>query len=245
MRPIFIFLAALSFGFTTLAPLRGETQDQDSLNPSSLPADSASQAAVPEHLVIDGHEVGHRVESRDGEICVTCGKPITKDDVTYMVDGQRVPVHKGACVGALAAKPAEWLNKLKPRGAFLDAGAATLGLSSGWLFFGSYILLGLIFGALAAHRAFGVGRDPLAWLAAGFVTNVIGYTILLSLPRQEVHALAGVPTGLGKVASTYSPEACPACGAENHPSARICSGCGGALAPRVVSDVQRAGLSAR
>ena len=245
MRPIFVFLAVLSFSITTLGPLRGETQGQESHIPAALPADSAGQAAVPEHLVIDGHEVGQRVESRDGETCITCGKPITKDDVTYMVDGQRVPVHKGACVGALAAKPGEWLSKLRPRGAFLDAGAATLGLSSGWLFFGAYILLGLIFGALAAHRAFSVGRDPLAWLVVGFITNLLGYAVLLSLPRQEVHALAGVPAGLGKVAATYSPEACPACGAENHPSALVCSGCGGALAPRVVSDVQRAKLGAR
>ena len=240
MRPIFVCLAIFSIIFAAVKPLRGETQDQESLIPS---ADSASQAAVPDRLVIDGREVGHRVESRDGENCATCGKPVTKHDVTYMVEGQRVAVHKGLCLGALSAKPVEWLSKLKPRGALIDATAAQVGLSSGWLFFGIYILLGLIFGALAAHRAFSVGRDPLTWLAVGFVTNVIGYAVLLALPRREVRALAGVPAGLGKVASTYSPEACPACGAENHPSAHVCSGCGATLKPRIVSEVQRAGLA--
>jgi hypothetical protein len=192
--------------------------------------------------MVNGRAVGHRVVSREGEICLTCGKPISKDDVTYMVDGQRVAVHKGACLGALAAKPGQWLSNLKPRGAFLDASAAELGLSAGWLLLGSYVLVGLFFGSLAAHRAFSVGRDPLLWLAVGFVTNVFGYAVLLALPRQELHAVAGVPAGLGKVAATYAPEACPACGAENHPSARVCSGCGAALKPHVVSEVQRAGL---
>jgi hypothetical protein len=240
-------LAIFSISFATLGALRGETQnqDQDSLVPLVLPADATVQTGVPEHLMIDGREVGHRVESRDGEDCVTCGKPIKKDGVTYMVEGQRVPVHKGPCLGALAAKPVEWLRELKPHGAFLDATAAKVGLSTGWMIFGSYILLGLIFSALAAHRSFSVGRDPLVWLAVGFVTNVIGYAVLLVLPRQEVHALAGVPSGLGKVAATYSPEVCPSCGAENHPSARACSGCGGTLAPRVVSEAQSAGFSAR
>jgi hypothetical protein len=227
--------------FAIVPPLCGYAQQTAQSPISKGPADASG---VPDQLTVNGRAVGHRVESRDGEICLTCGKPITKDDVTYMVDGQRVAVHKGACLDALAAKPAEWLSKLKPRGAFLDASAAELGLSAGWLLLGSYILVGLLFGALAAHRAFSVGRDPLLWLAVGFVTSVIGYAVLLALPRQELHAVAGVPAGLAKVAATYAPEACPACGAENHPSARVCSGCGGALSPRIVSEAQRAGLSA-
>ncbi len=239
-----VWLAILAVGLAAIWPLLGWPQESDR-PPADSSAQSFDESAVPEHLTVDGRAVGHRVESRDGVICLTCGKPITKNDVTYVVDGQRVAVHKGVCVGALAAKPVEWLSKLKPRGAFLDANAAKLGLSTGWLLFGLYMLLGLIFGALAAHRAFSVGRDPLLWLAVGLAANVVGFAVLLALPRREVHALAGVPAGLAKVAATYAPEACPACGAENHPSARVCSGCGGALAPRVVSDVERAGLGAR
>lgn len=246
MNRLGILLAVIGISCVTPPPLRSEQQtDPSSSAPSATSQDSADPAVVPEHLTVEGKAVGHRVAARDGEICLTCGKAITKDDVTYTVDGQRVPVHKGKCVGALAAKPVEWLSKLKPRGAFLDAGAATLGLSSGWLVLGLYVLTGLIFSALAAHRAFSVGRDPLLWLVVGFLTNIAGFAVLLMLPRQEVHALAGVPAGLGKVAATYSPEACPACGAENHPSARVCSGCGGALTPRIVSEAQRAGLASR
>jgi hypothetical protein len=202
-----------------------------------------SAEAVPEKLSVDGHEVGHRVEPRAGEICLVCGKPITKDDVTYMADGQRLPAHRNVCVGALAAKPAAWLSKLKPRGAFLDASAAQLGLSPLWLVLGTYVLVGLIFSALAAHRAFSVGRDPMKWLVIGFLSNFAGYVVLLALPRMQIAAPAGVPAGLAKVAATLSPEACPRCGAENHPSARQCSGCGAALTPRITSEVQRAGLA--
>ena len=245
MNRLCMLLAVVGISCATLPAVQSEPRriNPGSTAPSADAQDSADQAVVPDQLMVDGHAVGHRVESRDGEVCLTCGKPITKDEVTYMVDGQRVSVHKGACVGALAAKPVEWLSKLKPRGAFLDAGAATLGLSAGWLVIGSYVLIGLIFSALAAHRAFSVGRDPLLWLVVGFLTNIAGFAVLLILPRQELHALSGVPGGVGKVASTYSPEACPTCGAENHPSARNCSGCGGALIPRLVSEAQRAGLS--
>ncbi len=212
--------------------------------PSKAATSSHQESVVPEHLIVDGRAVGQRVESREGEICLTCGKPISGQDVTYLVDGQRVAVHAEPCLGILAAAPAKWLAKLKPRGAFLDASAAKIGLSSNWLYFGSYILIGLIFGALAAHRAFHVGRNPLAWLGIGLAVNLPGFIILLALPKQQVHALAGVPAGLAKIALTYSPEACPACGAENHPSARRCSGCGSNLTPRVVSEVQKAGLRA-
>lgn len=211
MKHICAFLALMGIGFAASNPLLGQTQQTEPSSSSTAitsPA-PADPALISEYLSVNGQVVGHRVESRDGEICLTCGKPITKDDVTYAVDGQRVPVHKGKCVGALAAKPVEWLSKLKPRGAFLDARAAKLGLSAGWLVLGSYILLGLIFGALAAHRAFSVGRDPLLWLVVGFLTNITGLAVLLALPRREVHALGGVPAGLAKVAATYAPEVLP------------------------------------
>lgn len=242
-RKLCVWLAVAGMAFAIhIGPCRALQQATQTRATAESTSRLGDQAVVPDPLTVNGRAVGHRVESRDGEICVICGKPISKDDVTYMVDGQRVPVHKGACLGALAARPVEWLSKLKPRGAFLDASAAQLGLSAGWLLLGLFVLAGLLFGALAAHRAFSVGRDPLLWLAVGFVTNVFGYAVLIALPRQELHAVAGVPAGLGKVAATYAPVACPACGAENHPSARVCSGCGGALTPRIVSEAQKARL---
>ena len=242
-RPWFAMTCLGVFLMQTAPGEQPEAAD-DSALPSKAVTSPNRESVAPEHLVVDGRSVGQRVQSREGEICLPCGKPISRQDVTYLVDGQRVAVHTGPCLGILAAAPAKWLAKLKPRGAFLDASAAKLGLSTGWLFFGSYVLLGLTFGALAAHRALHVGRDPLTWLGIGLVANLPGFLGLLALPKQEVHALAGMPTGLAKIASTYSPEACPACGTTNHPSARQCSACGGTLQPRFVSEVQRVGLRA-
>jgi ribosomal protein L40E len=218
--------------------------DEPPALPSVAAATLPEDQDAPDHLTVDGRAVGQRVDPHEGEICLTCGEPISAQDVTYLVDGQRVPVHKGACLGVLAAAPTKWLAKLKPRGAFLDASAAKIGLSTGWLIFGSYVLLGLIFGALAAHRAFHVGRDPLTWLGIGLVANLPAFLVLLVLPKHEVHALGGVPGGLGKISATHSPDACPACGAENHPSARQCSSCGGTLQARFVAEVQKVGLRA-
>lgn len=215
------------------------------LEPSQLGAGSATVPPAPVSLNEDGQEIGRRVASRAGEICLVCGKPITTDDVTYQVNGQRVPVHQGKCLDAFAARPLAWLSKLRPRGAFLDAGAAQLGHSSFWLILGTYTLVGLIFSALAAQRAFNAGRNPLIWLVIGFLASIAGFAVLLALPKRAINAPAGVPAGLSKVAATYSPETCPACGAGNHPSARVCSGCGATLAPQVESEVQKAGLSTR
>ncbi len=202
-------------------------------------------AKAPDQLVLDGRVVGERVPSREGEVCLLCNKPISKDDVTYLVEGQRVPVHRHGCLESLTANPGAWLARLRPAGAFLDAKAASLGLSGYWLWFGSYIFAGLIFGALAANRAFRVGRNPLAWSLIGFVASLPGYLVLLSVPKNKLRTPAQIPKGLAKIASTYAPIACPACGTENHPSAHKCSGCGGNLAPRIASEVERAGLHNR
>lgn len=183
-----------------------------------------------------------QVEPKGEETCLVCRKPIGHDDAVYLVEGQRVPVHRGACEDALRARPKVWLAKLKPRGAFLDASSLGAQASNDWLYLGLYVLAGLGFGALAAHRAFHVGRRPLAWLAIGLIANLPGYLILLVLPKREVRALAGVPSGLAKIASTYSPQVCPHCGAENHPSAPECSGCGATLSPTTESEAARVGL---
>ena len=183
-----------------------------------------------------------QVRPNPGETCVVCNKPIGPDDVVYLVDGQRVPVHRGDCDNRLHASPAKFLGKLKPRGAFLDASSLNAQASYAWLYFGFYVLAGLIFGALAAHRAFHVGRRPLVWLVLTLAGNLPAYAVLLALPKCQVRALAGIPPGLGKIASTYSPQACPKCGTENHPSARQCSGCGAKLNPTMESETARAGL---
>ena len=181
----------------------------------------------------------HRVTPRPGEICVVCNKPIGANDLVYLVAGQRVPVHRVNCDARLHANPSEYLAKLKPRGALLDATSVSVQTSYAWLYFGFYVLAGLVFGGLAAHRAFHVGRRPLAWLALGLVGNLPAYVVLLALPRRQARALGGIPPGLGKIASTYAPQACPQCGGENHPSARQCSVCGAKLNPTMESEAAR------
>jgi hypothetical protein len=146
-----------------------------------------------------------------------------------------------ACLLALAAPAALALHQQPaPRGAFLGAGESA-GMSSMWFWAGLYVVAGLVFGALAAHRALQTGNRSLAWFGVGFVLTLPGYLYLLTRPKKEMEAPAGVPPGLRRIAATSSPEPCPGCGAMNHPAAALCIGCGGKLTPRFVSEAQRAG----
>jgi len=228
--------ASLAAGWTLQTSPSGQSTGAD-----ATPANSTA-AEPPDELQLQNGETAVKVPTREGEICTVCGKPVTQHDVAYQVEGQRVALHRGDCFGVFTAQPMRWLGKLKPRGAFLDASATALSLSSNFLFLGLYVLTGLLFGALAAHRAFSVGRNPLAWLAVGLAANLPGFLVLLALPRGEVKGPAGVPSGLAKIATTYPPAACPACGTENHPSAVKCLGCGSNLSPKMTSEVARVGL---
>ncbi|MCL4524454.1 MAG: zinc finger Ran-binding domain-containing protein [Acidobacteria bacterium] len=130
----------------------------------------------------------------------------------------------------------------QPRGAFLGAGESA-GMSSIWFWAGVYVVAGLVFGALAAHRALQTGNRALAWFGVGFVFTLPGYLYLLTRPKKEMAAPAGVPHGLQKIAATSAPAPCSACGAMNHPSATQCIGCGAKLDPQFVSEAQRAGVT--
>ena len=148
-----------------------------------------------------------------------------------------------ACLLALTAPAAlAWQQQPAPRGAFLGAGA-NAGMSSVWFWAGLYVVAGLVFGALAAHRALQTGNRALAWFGVGFVLTLPGYLYLLTRPMQKMDAPAGVPHGLQKIAATSAPEPCPGCSAMNHPAATQCIGCGGKLTPRFVSEAQRAGVT--
>jgi len=83
------------------------------------------------------------LEPRAGEICIVCDKAIGPKDRVYEFEGQRVPVHVGACDTAFLRNPGHYLARLKPRGAFLSAEpnlAPHVGW--GWCAFGIYVLLG-------------------------------------------------------------------------------------------------------
>jgi hypothetical protein len=184
------------------------------------------------------------VEPRAGETCIVCDKTVGATDRVYEVAGQRVPVHMGACDNAFRRAPEHFLARLKPRGAFLGA-EPNLGpnFSLGWFAFGIYVLLGLVFGAFCAYRAVNHALRPWPWFLAGFFLNVFGFLALVTRPAGD-RSMAGLPPGLVKVPTTYSPRVCPQCGKMNHPSATSCVGCGNKIEPLVTSEVARAALRA-
>jgi hypothetical protein len=199
------------------------------------------QTELPAEIVKDGKAIGRRVKPAAGDICAECNHPVGPHDVVYQAQGQRIAIHQQEVKEDVTAQVLRLLAQIRPRGAFLGA-AEALGLSPAWFFAGLYVLAGLVFGALAAQRALNTGYGAMGWFAIAFALTLPGYLYLLTRPRRDVFAPAGVPRGLGKIARTYSPQACPACGAENHPSASACSTCGGALRPQIASELERAGL---
>jgi hypothetical protein len=217
--------------------------------------DSSRSTAQPSNeRVVEGEAVGPRVPPRPGEICIVCNNPVGPDDSVYLIQGQRVPMHAGTEEREFLTHPQKYLARLKPLGGALlgadsnqpgmanRAGSDRPEVSRAWIYGGLYVLLGLAFAAVCAHRALHTGYSPWAWFGLGFVLNVVAYILLLTRPKREVYAPAGVPLGLGKIAATHAPQRCPKCGAFNHPSAIHCLRCGASLSPEVESEVRRIGL---
>ncbi len=214
----------------------------------------SSMSPKPSHEgVIGGEAVGPRVPAKPGETCIVCNNPVRPDDPVYLVQGQRVPMHAEE-EREFLLHPRKYLMRLKPLGgALLGADSNQPGTANGgndsrpevsgaWIYGGLYVLLGLVFAGVCAHRALHTGYSPWGWFELGLVFNVVAYILLLTRPQREVRAPAGVPSGLGKIAATHAPQRCPKCGALNHPSAPKCLRCGATLSPRVESEVSRVGL---
>lgn len=205
----------------------------------------AAQQTHGDDLVVGEVVVGRRVAPQPGEICLVCNKPVGTGDAAYKVEGRRVAVHAANCDHKLRANARAFLAQLTPRGAFLGAdGRQPSALSLAWFWVGAYVFVGLFFAALCAHRALQTGHNPFAWFAAGLALNAFAYFALLTRPRRELAAPAGIPGGLGKIASTRAPLPCPQCGATNHPAAGECLGCGAKLTPHALSEVRGPGLRA-
>ncbi|MGE5326886.1 MAG: hypothetical protein ACM3NO_07590 [Deltaproteobacteria bacterium] len=213
------------------------------LKTTHAPADTRaapSQNLPGRELLVNGMPLGQAVEPRANDICIVCKRPLGTEGVVYLVNGQRVPLHFVVCYNVFEKNPRKFLAALQPRGAFLGTGGQENALSFAWFLGGLYVLTGLVFAALCANRALTIGRSPAAWFAAGLALNAFGYLILLTRSRQP--GAAGVPEGLGKIATTYAPIPCPQCGALNHPAADKCLECGGTLQSTVGSEVRKAGL---
>ncbi|HUZ45056.1 MAG TPA: hypothetical protein VMW54_00315 [Terriglobia bacterium] len=198
--------------------------------------------AEPQDLVADGKLIGKRIKTVQGMACWVCNKPVGKDDFSFLVNGQRVAVHRVNCYAELLRRPYHFLEILQPHGAFLGAGAEEPKASFGWFLAGLSILAGLVFAALCAQQALHCGRSPVAWFGWGLVFNVFGYLLLLTCPPRHAEGFARVPAGLGKVHVTPEPSSCPECGKTNHPSAAQCAGCGARLQPSSESEVEKAGF---
>lgn len=169
-----------------------------------------------------------------GEQCLVCRQPIHGATVVTVRYKGRVFHVKAAMLDELEADPESHFRVLQAHSALFDEDAmeGTIGAAAGgrgWLYFGLYVLAGLLFGAVSGGVAVARGHRPLRWFFAGLVVNVVALGALLARPRGAEGGPEGLPAGLAKVALTRSPRRCPHCGAPNHPAARTCSGCSGRL----------------
>ena len=191
-----------------------------------------------------GVQASRRVEARDGDRCLACDSEIGESDFVLLHRGRRVPMHVGACEAHWDADPLPIFAKLQAKGALFqeaEHAAEHAGVShSPWFWFGVYVLAGLISSAASAYVAVNRAQPPLAWFFAGLAGNVAALVVLLFIiPRGDPSLLpAGVPVGLAKVPRTRAPRACEGCGAESHPSASKCGGCGASMVPLMPSEVQ-------
>ncbi len=178
----------------------------------------------------------HR-DAKSGEICVVCNNRVGGKDACYLAGGQEIVVHAAdSCEGEFLRHPGKYLASLRPND-ILFAVWPRSGMATPWFWFGIYVLVGLLFGGLSAHKAIATGRAPLAWFLAGFFFSVVAYGYLLAArPRGPVT----LPAGLRKIPTTREPLPCPKCGSGNHPSARNCSACGSELKPMAPSEVAAA-----
>ena len=215
---------------------------QSKLQAPTQETSSEATKAGPHELVVDGKVLGKRTKTVPGMVCFVCNKPIGRDDFVFLVKGQRVAIHKFNCYTKLLDHPYRFLEILQPHGAFLGAGAEEQAVSFGWFLVALYVLSGLVFAALGAHRALHVGRSPVAWFGLGLAFNVFGYLLLLACPPRQAEGFSSVPPGLRKVPATSDPRSCPECGRTNHPSAEQCAGCGAKLQPFSESEVKKVGF---
>jgi hypothetical protein len=167
----------------------------------------------------------------------------TLNDVTLIVRGRRVPLHR-TMVDSFLRTQEKYFSAKQPKSAVFQeelsapTGAALGGISSGWFLFGLYVLVALVFAGMSGYTAVSKGLSPIPHFFIGFFLSAFGYLYVLT--RPVVARKGEIPAGLVKVPATFSPVACPVCGYTNHPSAAQCAGCSAKLEPVTQSEVARA-----
>lgn len=190
-----------------------------------------------------GGQTYPREPAKDTELCTVCGARLTPEDVALIVRGRRTPLRQ-AHVETFLNNLERNFSSRQPKSALFQEdlsappGTAQGGISQGWFLFGLLVLSSLIFGGLSGYRALSMGLPPLAPFFVGFFLNLPGFLYVISRPAGQGHLK--VPKGLVKVPETVAPAPCPACGEVNHPTARLCLGCGKELHPSQQSEVTRA-----
>lgn len=180
------------------------------------------------------------VSQRDaeGEACAVCGLPLGPGDRARMVRGRWVPLHHEICEASFDESSGAAFAALQPRGAlFSEEYPSPSALRWGWFAVGSWVLAGLLCGALCAHFAWPRRRSPAFWFAMGMIFNLLAVLVLL----MAAGSTERMPSRLGKIPVTSVPAACPGCGALNHPAAARCADCGGALEAAYQPETRRAG----
>ena len=194
-------------------------------------------------LAVSVLSVAMAQETPQGRDCIVCSGPTGAEAEMEQFKGRWVAVCPGKCSEDWRANPDEFFLKMQSRGALFDENATATPeqkANNGWLYFGLYVLTGLIFGAMCAYLAVTQGHGVMGWFFAGLFLNVVGLIAILIKGQGDLSKFpAGVPAGFAKVPLTYTPVACPGCGGENHPSASICSRCGAGLEPTVVAETSK------
>ena len=167
--------------------------------------------------------------AREGETCAVCNTRLSRDDVAFLIDGQRLAVMR-EMREALLGEPLTYLARYKPEG-MMFSGERRDGVAGVYFWLGAWVLAGLLFGGLNAHMALGRGLAPAMWFALGFVFTAPASLALWRRPRS-----ASSMGGLKRIGSTRHPVDCPACGASNHPAANACSSCRAPMVPSANSE---------
>ncbi|MEM7582719.1 MAG: zinc ribbon domain-containing protein [Acidobacteriota bacterium] len=176
-----------------------------------------------------------------GERCIVCQQQIHGDEIVEVRYKGRTFHVAGKMLEQLASDTDTYFQELQARSALFDERAVEgRQVSTGWLWFGSYVLIGLVFSAICGYLAIGRSLEPLPWFFAGLVGNLPALLVLLAAGRGDSEALpAGLPAGLAKVPTTRAPVRCAECGAQNHPAATACASCGHILSPTVEAETAR------